>query len=82
MPAMNLFTPTNVGSFTLTHRVVMAPLTRMRAGAGNVPNELAPTYYGQRATPGGLIIAEATQVKATLPRRGSTRPSRSWAGSG
>ena len=62
MPAMNLFTPTNVGSFTLTHRVVMAPLTRMHAGAGNVPNELAPTYYGQRATPGGLIIAEATQV--------------------
>ncbi|GAA3972093.1 alkene reductase [Allohahella marinimesophila] len=34
----------------------------MRAAAGNVPNDLAPEYYSQRATPGGLIIAEATQV--------------------
>ncbi len=40
----------------------MAPLTRMRAGKGNVPNEMAHTYYGQRASAGGLIIAEATQV--------------------
>lgn len=57
-----LFTPTSVGPFTLEHRVVMAPLTRMRSSVGNVPNKLMATYYGQRATKGGLIIAEATPV--------------------
>jgi N-ethylmaleimide reductase len=45
------------------HRIVMPPLTRMRAGrADGVPSPLAATYYGQRATKGGLIIAEATQI--------------------
>ncbi|MEX3963034.1 alkene reductase [Paraburkholderia sp. EG286B] len=62
MPLLSLFTPLDVGLYKLAHRVVMPPLTRMRAGAGNVPNALAPEYYGQRATEGGLIIAEATQV--------------------
>jgi N-ethylmaleimide reductase len=62
MSLSSLFSPLHIGRYELAHRVVMAPLTRMRAGAGNVPNELAPTYYGQRATPGGLIIAEATQI--------------------
>lgn len=62
MPPLSLFTPLQVGRYKLAHRVVMPPLTRMRAGAGNVPNPLAPEYYGQRATEGGLIIAEATQV--------------------
>ncbi|MGY4494689.1 alkene reductase [Pseudomonas sp. TE3610] len=57
-----LFTPTQVGPFTLSHRVVMAPLTRMRSSEGNVPNELMAEYYAQRATQGGLIIAEATPV--------------------
>ncbi|AQS89134.1 NADH:flavin oxidoreductase [Neoasaia chiangmaiensis NBRC 101099] len=57
-----LFSPLHVGRYELAHRVVMAPLTRMRAGPGNVPNELAPEYYGQRASKDGLIIAEATQV--------------------
>lgn len=59
-----LFSPLQLGRYELHHRVIMAPLTRMRAGAGNVPNELAPQYYGQRATPGGLIVTEATQVSA------------------
>ena len=62
MPPLSLFTPLAVGRYTLAHRVVMPPLTRMRAGAGNVPNQLAPEYYGQRASEGGLIIAESTQV--------------------
>lgn len=57
-----LFTPLVVGRYTLSHRVVMAPLTRMRAAEGNVPNPFAPTYYGQRATPGGLIVSEAAQI--------------------
>jgi N-ethylmaleimide reductase len=60
---MKLATPFKLGSFHLAHRVVMPPLTRMRAGRANgVPSPLAATYYGQRATEGGLIIAEATQI--------------------
>ena len=58
----SLFSPLRIGRHDLAHRVVMAPLTRMRAGPSNVPNELAPMYYGQRAHKGGFIIAEATQV--------------------
>ncbi|OGA99713.1 MAG: alkene reductase [Burkholderiales bacterium RIFCSPHIGHO2_12_FULL_69_20] len=58
-----LFTPLKLGPATLQHRVVMAPLTRMRASAdGNVPTALNALYYAQRATPGGLLIAEATPV--------------------
>lgn len=62
MSTLSLFSPLQIGRHKLVHRVIMAPLTRMRAGSGNVPSELAAEYYGQRATPGGLIIAEATQV--------------------
>lgn len=57
-----LFTPITMGPFKLEHRVVMAPLTRMRSSEGNVPNQLMAQYYAQRATQGGLIIAEATPV--------------------
>lgn len=56
-----LFTPHLLGSLTLSNRIVMAPLTRNRAGAGNVPTELMAEYYAQRAE-AGLIVAEATQV--------------------
>ena len=60
-----LFTPVKIGPYEFTHRVVMAPLTRMRTiGSAGVPNELMAEYYGQRATQGGLIIAEATLVSA------------------
>lgn len=62
MSSRSLFSPLHVGPYELAHRVVMAPLTRMRAGQGNVPNALAPKYYAQRASSGGLLIAEATQV--------------------
>lgn len=62
MPLAALFSALKLGRYKLNHRVVMAPLTRMRAGVGNVPNALAAEYYGQRATEGGLIISEATQV--------------------
>jgi N-ethylmaleimide reductase len=57
----DLFTPLALGPLTLPNRVLMAPLTRMRAGPGNVPTDLARTYYAQRAS-AGLIIAEATQI--------------------
>ena len=56
-----MFTPVKLGSIQLKNRLVMAPLTRMRAIAGDVPNPLAKTYYAQRAS-AGLIITEATQI--------------------
>lgn len=56
-----MFTPVNLGAIQLKNRLVMAPLTRMRAVAGHVPNPLAKTYYAQRAS-AGLIITEATQI--------------------
>jgi len=58
-----LFESYVLGGLTLANRIVMAPLTRNRAGAGLVPGELAATYYAQRAS-AGLIITEATQVSA------------------
>jgi N-ethylmaleimide reductase len=63
MTRTTLFQPYTLGSLTLANRIVMAPLTRNRAGAGLVPGALAATYYAQRAS-AGLIIAEATQVSA------------------
>src|ERR1700692_1552085 len=61
-----LFSPLQVGPYRLNHRVVMAPLTRMRAERpGLAPRPLNAEYYAQRATPGGLIIAEASPVMVT-----------------
>ena len=60
----NLFSPLNAGDFKLPNRIVMAPLTRSRAGAGNVPTPLAALYYAQRAS-AGLLISEATQISLT-----------------
>ena len=63
MSTKPLFKPLQVGPCTLAHRVVMAPLTRMRATVpGHLANELNAQYYAQRASVGGLIIAEASQV--------------------
>lgn len=59
----DLFEPTTFGKLQLSNRIVMAPLTRNRAGAGQVPQEIAATYYGQRAT-AGLIVSEGTQPSA------------------
>lgn len=60
---MKLNSPFQLGSLALSHRIVMPPLTRMRAGAGDgVPSPFAAAYYAQRATPGGLLIAEASQI--------------------
>ncbi len=59
----HLFRPLRLGALTLAHRVVMAPLTRMRSHQpGDVPVALNAEYYGQRASRGGLIITEATDV--------------------
>jgi N-ethylmaleimide reductase len=59
--AIDLFAPVALGPYQLPNRMVMAPLTRNRAGAGNVPHALNVRYYEQRAS-AGLIITEATQV--------------------
>jgi N-ethylmaleimide reductase len=56
-----LFTPFTLGSLTVPNRLVLAPMTRSRALAGNVPNPVAAQYYAQRAS-AGLLITEGTQV--------------------
>ncbi len=56
-----LFTPIKLGSIELNNRIVMAPLTRGRAGEGNIPQDLNAEYYAQRAS-AGLIITEATSI--------------------
>jgi N-ethylmaleimide reductase len=62
----SLFSPLKIGPYQLEHRLVMAPLTRMRAEKPSLaPRPLNVEYYAQRATPGGLIIAEASPVIAT-----------------
>jgi N-ethylmaleimide reductase len=61
-----LFSPLSIGALNLTHRVVMAPLTRSRADLqGDVPNNLMVEYYSQRVSRGGLIIGEATTISAS-----------------
>jgi N-ethylmaleimide reductase len=61
----SLYDPLRLGDITLANRLVMAPLTRNRAGAGNVPTQLMAEYYRQRAHPeagAGLIVTEASQI--------------------
>jgi N-ethylmaleimide reductase len=55
-----LISSVRVGPYTFDHRVVLAPLTRMRAEEGARPGALMVEYYAQRASPGGLLISEAT----------------------
>jgi N-ethylmaleimide reductase len=56
-----LFDPIQIGEISLSNRIVMAPLTRNRAIAGNVAGPMTAEYYRQRAS-AGLIIAEASQI--------------------
>ena len=58
---IDLFSPIQVGPYGLKNRIAMAPMTRNRAGAGNVPQDINAEYYRQRAS-AGLIITEASQV--------------------
>lgn len=60
-----LFSPLRVGNMDLQHRIVMAPLTRMRASTDHCVHDVHAEYYGQRAeTPGTLLISEATFISA------------------
>jgi N-ethylmaleimide reductase len=62
----HLFSPLQIGPYRLKHRLVLAPLTRMRAAKPSLaPRPLNAEYYAQRATQGGLLIAEASPVSAT-----------------
>lgn len=61
MTERSLFDPYRLGDLDLPNRIVMAPMTRNRAGAGNVPTDLVALYYAQRAS-AGLIVSEAAQV--------------------
>ena len=63
MTDIDIFSPFRLGPLDLPNRIVMAPMTRNRAGPGNVPTALNAAYYAQRAS-AGLIIAEASQVSA------------------
>ncbi|KAJ7949723.1 12-oxophytodienoate reductase [Quillaja saponaria] len=63
-PTIPLLTPHKMGIFNLSHRVVLAPLTRQRS-YGNVPQSHAILYYSQRTSKGSLLISEATGVSDT-----------------
>ena len=56
-----LFRPTTIGPHAVAHRILMAPMTRSRAGEGHVVTDLPREYYRQRAS-AALIVTEATQV--------------------
>lgn len=60
----SLFSPLTLGALSLPNRVVMAPLTRARAGRSHIANALIAEHYAQRAS-AGLLIAEATMVSPT-----------------
>jgi N-ethylmaleimide reductase len=57
-----LFTPLKLGALQLSHRIIMAPLTRTRATDRFVPSDTAIDYYSERASRGGLIITEAVPI--------------------
>ena len=59
-----LFSPLRIGPYTLSHRVVHAPTTRLRANADDSPSEMMVQYYSQRASEGGLLIAESTHMSS------------------
>ena len=58
-----LFTPLQAGDIRLPNRIVMAPLTRVRAGSSHIPTDMMVDYYSQRAS-SGLIMTECTMVDA------------------
>ena len=81
-----LFTPVRMGQLELPNRIVMAPLTRMRAAnPGHAPTELHAEYYAQRAS-AGLIISEGTEISpaaygwADSPGLWSAEQVRGWRG--
>ena len=66
-----LHQPVQLGALSLSNAIVMAPMTRDRAGPGDVPSDLMVEYYRQRAS-AGLIITEGTQPSAAGKGYGRT----------
>jgi N-ethylmaleimide reductase len=63
-----LYTPLKVGAYDLSHRVVLAPMTRLRTiQPGDIPSAMMADFYGQRASRGGLEIVEGTSI--SVPAR-------------
>jgi len=61
-----LYTPAKVGRFDLSHRVALAPMTRLRTiQPGDIPSPMMADFYGQRASPGGLEIIEGVSISMT-----------------
>ena len=61
--ASALFTPLRVGRLSLSHRIVLAPLTRSRAAKDHVHTKLGVEYYTQRSSvPGSLLVTEGTVI--------------------
>src|SRR5260370_14327826 len=69
-----LFTPVQIGPITLKHRIVMPPMSRLRAQwPRGIPSDLMREYYTQRASDGGLILTEATAISPSgRGHRGAT----------
>lgn len=62
MSAPTIFSPITIGNHILNHRIVLAPLTRLRNTEDGVPQAHGVEYYRQRATQNGLLISEATII--------------------
>jgi len=74
-----LLTPGRMGDLVLPNRIVMAPLTRMRAAnAGHIPTALQARYYAQRASAG--VRATRSSMKRDLHHRARTTPARTVIG--
>ena len=56
-----IFSPFQLGDLTLQNRIVLAPMTRARAGSTQMPNALMAEYYSQRSA-AGLLITEGTFI--------------------
>ncbi|WP_460831779.1 oxidoreductase [Nocardioides hungaricus] len=79
-----LFSPVRLGALRLPNRVVMAPLTRLRADAGGVPGDLVAAHYAQRASVGmivteGVFPARRGRAYAGQPGLESDEQSAGWA---
>lgn len=61
---LDLFAPYDLGRFKLSHRIVLAPMTRCRA-LNEIPNEALVKYYTQRSSPGGILITEGSLISPT-----------------
>ena len=60
-----LFDFGRIGPFTLSHRVVYAPMTRLRSDRLDTPLPMMAEHYGQRASPGGFMIAESAAISVS-----------------